>query len=167
MTVKIARPINVSLRVIADLSQGLYRSPADAIKELVSNAYDADSPTVEINFSKDFSFIQIHDTGEGMTVDDFIQVMETIGGSSKRSEDTGHQELTPSGRKIIGRIGIGLLGVSQIANCLEFKSTTRGSNKGLEATIEFDQFASEKARKIKITQIWEEEKNGNGNHQSR
>lgn len=149
------RAINVSLRVIADLSQGLYRSPADALKELVSNAYDADSPTVEITFAKDFSFLLVQDQGQGMTIDDFIRAMETIGGSPKRSADTGHRELTPSGRKIIGRIGIGLLSISQIANNLEIQSTTEGSSKGFRAQIEFDQFASEEARKIKITDIWE------------
>src|SRR3990172_7500840 len=101
-------PINVSLRIIADLSQGLYRSSADALKELVNNAYDADSPIVEINFSKDFSSITIHDKGKGMNVNDFIRIMSTIGGSEKRSADS-EEEYTSSGRPIIGRIGIGLL----------------------------------------------------------
>ncbi len=153
-----SRSINVSLRVIADLSQGLYRSPADALKELVSNAYDADSPIVEIIFSSDFSTIFINDEGHGININDFIEIMETIGGSSKRSEDTGFEEITNSGRKIIGRIGIGLLSVSQIASELEITSTQAGSDRGLYGKIQFDQFASEKARKIKITEIWEEDK---------
>jgi len=108
------KPINVSLRVIADLSQGLYRSPADALKELVSNAYDADSATVRIDFSSDFDSIMVRDIGEGMTLDKFVQVMETIGGSSKRSVDArvNERDLTKSGRPIVGRIGIGLLSVS-------------------------------------------------------
>ncbi len=152
---KKGNPINVSLRVIADLSQGLYRSPADALKELVSNAYDADSPKVEINFAKDFSSLTIRDWGKGMTIDDFIETMETIGGSSKRS--AGVDDVTPSGRKIVGRIGIGLLGVSQIASFLEIESTVKGSSIGFRAQIEFDQFASEEARKLKITDILEKD----------
>lgn len=155
---QIGRPINVSLRVIADLSQGLYRSPADALKELISNAYDADSPTVEIIFSSDFETLTVKDKGKGMKIEQFIQIMETIGGSSKRSIDTANQDTTPSGRKIVGRIGIGLLSVSQIANKLEIHSTTSGSSEGFKASIEFDQFASEQARKIRITELWEEEK---------
>ncbi|MBL7961798.1 ATP-binding protein, partial [bacterium] len=158
MTRALGKAINVSLRVIADLSQGLYRSPADALKELISNAYDADSPLVEINFSKDFSSITVHDIGKGMSVDDFIQIMETIGGSTKRSADSKYSDRTSSGRSIVGRIGIGLLSISQIANKLELKSTVSGSDKGLEASIEFDQFASEEARKIKVTELWEEKK---------
>ncbi len=155
MPEKKGRPINVSLRVIADLSQGLYRSPADALKELVSNAYDADSPKVEINFAKDFSSLTIRDWGKGMTIDEFIEAMETIGGSSKRSG--GANDVTPSGRKIVGRIGIGLLGVSQISEFVEIESTVEGSTVGFRAEIKFDQFASEKARELKITDIWEKE----------
>lgn len=155
MADKKGNPINVSLRVIADLSQGIYRSPADALKELVSNAYDADSPKVEINFAKDFSFLTIRDWGKGMTIDEFIETMETIGGSSKRSG--GADDITPSGRKIVGRIGIGLLGVSQIASFLEIESTVKGSSVGFRAEIEFDQFASEEARKLKITDIFEKD----------
>lgn len=151
------KPINVSLRVIADLSQGLYRSPADAFKELVSNAYDADSPTVEINFSKDFSKIIVRDFGKGMSIDDFVETMETIGGSSKRAADTESKEFTKSGRKIVGKIGIGLLSVSQIAKSLEIESTIEGSDIGFRANIQFDQFASEEARKIKITELWEKD----------
>jgi len=149
------KPINVSLRVIADLSQGLYRSPADALKELVSNAYDADSPNVEINFANDFTHLMVRDWGQGMSIDEFIRTMETIGASWKR--ETGAADTTPSGRKIVGRIGIGLLGVSQIATSLEIESTVRGLTKGFRAQIEFDQFASEEAKKIKITDLWEKE----------
>ncbi|MCH8286794.1 ATP-binding protein, partial [candidate division KSB1 bacterium] len=98
------RAINVSLKIIADLAQGLYRSPADALKELISNSYDADSPSVNIDFSDDFSVLTVRDLGCGMTLDDFITVMETIGGSSKRSIDTDYMDVTESGRKIIGRI---------------------------------------------------------------
>ena len=149
----VGKPINVSLRVIADLSQGLYRSPADALKELISNAYDADSPKVEINFAKDFSSLTVRDWGKGLTINEFIEAMETIGGSSKRS--AGASDITRSGRKIVGRIGIGLLGVSQITTSLEIESTVKGSPVGFRAQIEFDQFASEEARKIKITDLWE------------
>ena len=158
MAKEIGRPINVSLRIIADLSQGLYRSPADALKELVSNAYDADSEIVEINFRKDFSSLTIKDEGEGMNIDEFIKAMETIGASPKRSADTSDREETRSGRKIIGRIGIGLLGASQIAKKIEIQSTKINSTKGFHASIEFEQFASEEARKITITELWEEEK---------
>ncbi len=153
MAKPVGKPINVSLRVIADLSQGLYRSPADALKELVSNAYDADSPDIRIEFSADFSTLTIRDRGKGMTIDEFIEAMETIGGSSKRS--AGASETTPTGRKIVGRIGIGLLSVSQIAARMEIESTVEGSSIGFRAEIEFDQFASEEARRMKITDLWE------------
>ncbi|MEK0337278.1 MAG: ATP-binding protein, partial [Nitrosopumilus sp.] len=72
----------------------MYRSPADALKELVSNSYDADSPTMNINFSPNFSSLILQDFGKGMTTDEFIQVMETIGGTDKRSFDAKNGDTT-------------------------------------------------------------------------
>ena len=41
--------IEVSSRIIRHISRGIYRSPAGALKELVSNAYDAGARKVTIN----------------------------------------------------------------------------------------------------------------------
>ena len=34
-------PIRVSKKILADVSSGIYRTPANALKEIVSNAFDA------------------------------------------------------------------------------------------------------------------------------
>lgn len=41
--------IRVHEKALAHLSRGLYRSPASALRELVSNAWDANATTVAIN----------------------------------------------------------------------------------------------------------------------
>jgi HSP90 family molecular chaperone len=41
--------IRVHERALAHLSRGLYRSPASALRELVSNAWDANATRVEID----------------------------------------------------------------------------------------------------------------------
>ena len=41
-------PIEVSAKFIADISAGIYRTPANAFKELVSNSFDADATKVII-----------------------------------------------------------------------------------------------------------------------
>ena len=38
--------INVSAKIIADISSGIYRTPANALKELISNSFDADATSV-------------------------------------------------------------------------------------------------------------------------
>lgn len=105
-------PIVAAEKIIADISSGLYRSPAAALKELVSNAYDADATEVRIDTDvPSFRTLVIRDNGCGMSVDKFIYVMNHIGGSRKRIEENG---VTDKGRQIIGRIGIGLLAVAQL-----------------------------------------------------
>jgi HSP90 family molecular chaperone len=112
-------------KIIADISTGLYRTPAAALKELVSNAYDADAETVSISTDvPNFRNLVIEDDGSGMSVDRFLDVVRHIGGSKKRIEDG---DVTPiKQRKIIGRIGIGLLAVAQLGYRFYVSSSKRG-----------------------------------------
>ena len=41
--------INAAARIIGDISTGIYRSPANALKELVSNSFDAGATEVIVN----------------------------------------------------------------------------------------------------------------------
>src|SRR3954469_8157951 len=78
------RDIIAAQKIIADISSGLYRSPAAALKELVANAYDADAELVVIETDPPrFRSLVIRDDGSGMTIDHFLQVMTHIGGSRK------------------------------------------------------------------------------------
>lgn len=111
--------ITVSSKVVGHISAGVYRSPAGAIKELVSNAFDADAMSVVITTNwPSFDTISCRDNGTGITPEKFAIMMSGgIGDSSKRVGDT---ELTPRFRRpIIGRLGIGMLGIAQL--CHEFK----------------------------------------------
>src|ERR1019366_9586633 len=106
------RDIVAAQKIIADISSGVYRSPAAAIKELVANAYDADATRVTISTDPPhLRSFTITEDGSGMTISDFLDVMAHIGGCRKRS----HGDLSPLfHRKLIGRIGIGLLSVAQL-----------------------------------------------------
>ena len=75
-------------KIIADISSGVYRSPAAALKELVSNAYDADATKVTISTdAPNFRTLVIEDNGTGMAIDKFLEVVTHIGGSRKRKAD--------------------------------------------------------------------------------
>ena len=76
-------PINVAASVIADISAGIYRTPAGALKELISNAFDADAESVRISTGDPhFRTFTCTDDGSGMTPDRFKEIMGLIGGSS-------------------------------------------------------------------------------------
>ena len=78
--------VDVSAKVIADLSLGIYHTPADALKELVSNAFDADAKRFAITTNyPDFETFTCTDDGIGISIEDFLHVMKRIGGSAQAS----------------------------------------------------------------------------------
>lgn len=113
-----AKPIQVHEKALAHLTRGLYRSPSSAIRELISNAWDAGASRVDITTGVPaFGLLTIRDDGDGMSRDQFERLMtEGIGNSSKRS--TSAKVGKGASRPTIGRFGIGMLGVAQI--CSEF-----------------------------------------------
>jgi hypothetical protein len=113
--------IIVHEKVLAHLSRGLYRSPASALRELVSNAWDANATQVFISTNyPQFAQIAVQDNGDGFTREDFKKLMSGgIGNSEKRQ---GGEAKLIHNRPTIGRLGIGLLGIAQICGSFEVAS---------------------------------------------
>ena len=133
--------IRVHERALAHLSRGLYRSPASALRELVSNAWDANATRVEINTNyPKFYQLSIQDNGDGFTADDFESLMSGgIGNSQKRTDD----EPLQYGRPTIGRLGIGMLGIAQV--CGSFLVTSNPKDgKPFRARVNLYDLAKEK-----------------------
>lgn len=99
--------VEISLQIIGLFSEGLYSSPSKAIEELVSNAFDADASHVDVVLSKDLhqndATIAVLDNGEGMDAAG-LKIHWIVGDSIKRLN-----RLTSSGRRTIGKFGIGKL----------------------------------------------------------
>ena len=143
--------IKVSSKILGHISAGIYRSPAGALKELVSNAFDADATRVVITTNwPSFDIITCRDNGDGITQEKFEKIMTMeIGDSDKRVTTDGNDEnLTNQGRQIIGWLGIGMLGVAQI--CHEFKviSHHRKSQMAFSASVRLTDFPREKTNDI-------------------
>jgi hypothetical protein len=141
--------VKLSAKVFGHISQGLYRTPAAAIKELISNAFDADSPTVRIHTAfPRFDTFSCQDAGNGISRHEFDRLMEKgVGSSTKRTSDN---DLTPVlKRSVIGRLGIGLLALAQI--CTEFDIESH-SKKGdaFRATMRFPAYTREEIDKLKL-----------------
>ena len=138
--------IRVSSKILGHISAGIYRSPAGAIKELVSNAFDADATRVAITTNwPSFDIITCRDNGSGIAQKKFERIMDQeIGDSDKRVTTGGSAEdVTSQGRPIIGWLGIGMLGVAQI--CHEFKliSHYKRDRKAFRASIRLGDFRGE------------------------
>jgi HSP90 family molecular chaperone len=122
--------IKVHEKALAHLSRGLYRSPASALRELVSNAWDADATTVTINTNyPNFYQLSIEDDGTGFSKSDFEQLMQGgIGNSQKRPELKLIND-----RPVIGRFGIGMLGIAQICGAFVVTSKPKDGSEGFRA----------------------------------
>ncbi len=118
--------IVVHEKALGHLSRGLYRSPASALRELVSNAWDAGASKVVIttNYPKFFQ-IAIQDDGVGFTQAEFVRLM---GGGIGNSEKRLNAQRSNKNRPTIGRLGIGLLGIAQI--CPSFKIVSKTAKDG-------------------------------------
>ena len=129
--------INAAARIIGDISTGIYRSPANALKELVSNSFDAGATEVIINTDHPaFSNVTCFDNGPGLSIDKLRTIFRYIGGSDKRfDEESGRY-----GRPIIGKIGIGILAMSQISKRFVIISSQEGDAFRIEAEINIEEF---------------------------
>ncbi len=151
--------IKVSSKIVGHISAGIYRSPAGAIKELVSNAFDADATRVAITTNwPSFDIITCRDNGSGMTQEKFQQIMtQEIGDSDKRvGTDENADDMTSLGRPIIGWLGIGMLGVAQICHEFNVISHHKESQEAFSARIRLIDFLREKVSDISSNQAAEE-----------
>jgi hypothetical protein len=130
-------PLQVSSGILLHIGAGIYNSVAGAIKELVSNAYDADASSVTIMTNyHDFDKIVVVDNGSGMTIETFSRAMGSIGSSLKRElHDEG---LTPiHHRPIIGHLGIGLMALSQVCDVAIVESQVENAETRFLAKLDF------------------------------
>jgi hypothetical protein len=141
-------------RVLARITDGIYRQPSSALRELISNAFDADATEVYVDTDAPrFSQIRVRDNGSGMTEDVLARMIHHIGGSSKRTSvgarlgttDPEDPTKSPKGRKLIGKIGIGLFSVSQLTSHFQIITKIAGSDYRLFADVVLRTYSEEDA----------------------
>ena len=131
-------------RIIARVTDGIYREPWAAFRELVANAYDADATQVTIETGvPEFGHLVVRDDGIGMQPETLSYILHNIGGSSKRravgvalkTTLTGSYDRSPGGRPLIGKIGIGLFAVAQLTQQFQIITKAAGENVRMSATV--------------------------------
>lgn len=136
-------------RVLARITDGIYRQPSSALRELIANAYDADAKVVSITTDAPrFTAIKVSDDGIGMDPDTFANLVEHIGGSAKRTKrgaklgitDKKDPTRSEGGRRLIGKIGIGLFSVAQLTRQFVIITKTAGTEYQLLAHVTLNRF---------------------------
>lgn len=144
-------------RVLARVTDGIYRQPASALRELITNAFDADATHVSITTDAPrFSSIKVSDNGTGMSPEVLANMVRHIGGSAKRTQrgqalgvtDKNDPTLSAGGRRLIGKIGIGLFSVAQLAR--QFVITTKAANSDYQlfAHVTLRRFSEESLAQV-------------------
>lgn len=115
--------INIDKNVLRLLGAQLYGDTPSIIAELVQNAYDADAKRVWITITTiDAPKIIVQDDGIGMTSNEINDRFLNIGQDRREMFP-----LSPGGRKVLGRKGIGKLAVFSLAKVIDVVSQKENS----------------------------------------
>ncbi len=129
--------ITIDPKVIAILGPHLYGDTASIIAELVSNCYDADANNCWVTMITGTSpQIIIEDNGIGMTPEEVNKYFLDIG-YDRRNE----RPVSPKGRKVFGRKGIGKLAAFSLAKMIEIYSLKDGKKAG--CILDYDKITLE------------------------
>src|SRR5690349_19950275 len=111
--------LHVDKKIVSLLSKSRYqRSFSSALRELVSNAYDADALSVKIDIDKAFKYVEISDDGNGMTRDEFERYL-TIAGTKKSNDIPRKYNL-----ERIGQFGVAFLSIFPFCEEVEIVTTS-------------------------------------------
>lgn len=127
--------MTVQRDVIRYLSIGLYQNFGRAIKELVSNAYDAGATEVKIRLDFLNDRIIVRDNGVGMDVNELEQKFLKIGFPTEPTDDVNIM-----GRKRIGAFGIGSVAIFPYCEKVIVLTKKKGNNENVELDIDVSKF---------------------------
>ena len=127
---------------IQHLGISMYSSIAAALAELIANAYDADAENVKICITNSNpKKILVIDDGKGMTFDDINNHFLKIGRNRRSDESV----ITPKGRHVTGKKGLGKLALFGLAQEIEIETTVKESDKKIIFTLNWEDIISKAA----------------------
>lgn len=115
--------LKFDLNTIEHLGVKMYKTLPPVLAELISNAYDADATWVNIRLYDECQDKQIiiQDNGCGMTFDEINDSFLVIGKNRRQGTKDG-LGITPNGRKVTGRKGLGKLAIFGITSKIEIQT---------------------------------------------
>jgi hypothetical protein len=153
MRASIVTPREPSVDIVRIFSEGTYTSFPQALKEFISNSFDAAATTVALKFDEEFGNLTIRDDGVGMSKEDFVDVFASIGRSGK-SVAALKKSRVPK-RKRIGRFGIGALAIVGTAERFTVRSVREGASAGFEASVDLKELAKSYHKDKDLNTCWQ------------
>ncbi|NDK25609.1 heat-shock protein [Streptomyces sp. TR1341] len=132
MTTDAPYKMTLSLNVLNHLGLNLYSNVPSVLSEVVANSYDADATEVRIDINPADDSVIVHDNGSGMTEEEVNERFLTVG--YQRRLDP-RQAVTPRGRRVMGRKGIGKLSLLSIAEEVEVFTSKDGQKSALRMDV--------------------------------
>lgn len=141
------KKITVDKRIVRILSGSTYANFPSAIKELITNSYDADAETVKIDIDLASQIVTVHDNGKGMDENDFAFYLRIAGKSRKK------EKFTQNRRRIIGQFGVGFLSALPFCEKYVIETTRKGTDEVLHATISSYEYFTDDYQTIDVDEI--------------
>jgi len=131
--------IHASIKIIRHISAGIYRNPANAMKEQIVNSFDAAALRVDVTLGGPTSIkkIEVADEGNGMTQEDVDFSFQHIGSSIKRVEPEKFESET---RPIVGQFGIGMLAAAHASRVINIETTPKDLDYTLKILIDLSPY---------------------------
>jgi hypothetical protein len=126
--------IQVALKIIRHISAGIYRDRAGALREFISNSFDAQARTVRIETGyPEFKILRVIDDGFGIDGPTLRKAFTQVGLSLKVTNPEAYR--SDLKRPIIGLFGIGFLAAAHISRNIRITSFKRDADEGMWARI--------------------------------
>ena len=122
--------MTINLNVLNHLGINLYSNVPAVLSEVVANSWDADATKVDIQIEN--NKIVITDDGDGMTLKDINDKYLMVGYERRKGKEDA---LTPKGRSVMGRKGIGKLSLFSIANIVRVETVKGEERNGFEMSV--------------------------------
>ena len=167
--------ITVERKIVNLLSRSLYSDFPRAIRETVSNSYDADASYAKVSinttgevdihglkYPTDNGVIIIEDDGFGMSYKRIEDGWLTISNSEKRNMKK-RGETTNLGRSPLGDKGLGRLACQRLGDNIEFKTYSEKTNKAFHVGFSWKDFVGDSLLKdipVKFAELSSVEKRG-------
>ena len=142
------KSISVDKRIVRILSESTYENFPRALKELITNSYDADARTVKVSIDIKKETLIVEDDGKGMNEHDFSFYISIAGKKREKEDNT-----TQLGRKIIGQFGVGFLSIFPFFKSYRIESKKSGTRSTLHADIPLFKYFSDDNKALDIDDI--------------
>src|SRR6185295_8007421 len=140
----LVRHFEPAARLIKILGRELLPTDYIAIIELIKNAYDSGAPSVSVRLRNDsngrLSEIEILDTGEGMSLEEFERIW-LVPGYSEKDATKRRGKRIPLGEKGIGRFAADKLGQQ-----LELHTAKQSEKSAIRTTFNWKEYEDKKKK---------------------